>query len=403
MRCRSRWISCLLLSLISVLLLSTFTSLYSFHNQQTRHDQLLDLIENERPPGWLDAKKDPGTSASHFSHRRALPRFHLEGGTGNSMGGVLVFYHIAKTGGTTIRENIVHGINATTFEGDDRYQLGRLKFERVFNNKGLQKIRPRIAAILSGELKDRSSDVLFVELHGTIPSLLELQPLLREWRGLSDVSSIPFFAFTLVREPLQLYSSYFLAFHNLHCRHFWCEMDALYERTPDNLIQSALPNRQCVTMFYGQRRLHQYRQSLSHLINSSNQEVSWSQPSQWFPNVSRADCLDTVWQTLERDWDWVGTTNDLQTVTLPLLTLMLLGNQTIGTMLLSFNRNSVNQQQDGTITSSNQRQKQSLQLAHLDERTIRQLRELAKYDLKLYDRIQKHFQWDRRFEAAMKN
>jgi hypothetical protein len=156
--------------------------------------------------------------------------------------------------------------------------------------------------ILHRVKNETRSKILLLELHGSVPGMTYLAPYIHRWRQMAFSHNQNFFAFTLVREPLQLSISYFRFFH-VNCPHRWCERQQ-FNSTVDGLLSSVrlLPNRQCTS-------LHQ-RQSFTLLKPSIAQECVVT------------DC-QAVTRLTEQAMDWIGTTERLSSDTIPLLSYML--------------------------------------------------------------------------------
>ena len=178
--------------------------------------------------------------------------------------GIVLFYHIAKTGGTTIRRNFARA-------GNVHYVLA----------KGIPE--KQIDAVFTHKRRKR---VLFVEFHKDSPGLPQLDRYVHEWRLRSQQLQIPFFAFTLLRDPVSLHVSAYTFFHH---------KGTSSGRSDSQLIvESAVPNRQCRVLFHGQG-------------GTAN-----------LPDVTADNCRQ-VQQHLCSNWDWVGSTESLNSSTFPML------------------------------------------------------------------------------------
>ena len=250
--------------------------------------------------------------------------------------GVVFFYHVYKTGGTTIRWNY--------------RTLPEVTFVRAQSKQQYDNLAERIDQHLSR--KQTYSKPLVAEIHveapdSDFPTLLDVRPQLARWKTLSQQHNVPFFSFTLVREPLSFAVSFFNMFHAPKNRYSWNPFDLL-EPTEANLRASLVPNRQCYILgLQGDGMLRD---------NSTVPE----------------DCRQVA-HTLLNELDWVGTTERMQTETLPLLTKLILGNSTRGERMAAFRP---------TVEP-----RRSLSMSNLTEETKKFINEHSKLDQELYEAV----------------
>lgn len=198
--------------------------------------------------------------------------------------GLVIFYHLPKTGGTFIRDTLINA---------------NMPVERVFSTKQLlgNKYGERIQKLLSGE----TTELLVLELHGRFVGIPQLP--IRQWRDTALRHNVPFFAFTLLRDPVAFHDSYFSFFHRKGCQYRWCEPITYDEMSESHLLESLVPNKQCELLYHGQL------------------ELKWNVTED--RTVTKRQC-DTVEKLLRNDWDWVGTTEQVSTSTIPKLFQLLL-------------------------------------------------------------------------------
>ncbi|CAB9505268.1 expressed unknown protein [Seminavis robusta] len=204
-----------------------------------------------------------------WSRKRTLPDFQVR--NDDKGGGVIVFWHVAKTGGTTVRKQCASlpGVDYAMLLTPEDYKAGSLM------------IADRLTPSWNTELdafNHSRSHTLFVELHGMHSlTVLEMESRLRHWRDLSQKHGTPLFVFTLLREPTEYSLSFFNFFH-----------DQKLEGGPTQLeLQRASFNRQCRTLAA-------------------------------YPTHNKRVCA-LLYRKLHQLFDWVGTTERLTEETLPLL------------------------------------------------------------------------------------
>jgi len=270
--------------------------------------------------------------------------------------GVFFFIHVPKTGGTTIRDN---------FSNTSRFPA--VTYLAVYSLKQFRAAKALLDSRLSGRhtMKTSSSnEILFVEVHGhNTPSLLDLERQLRDWKEQARANNIPFFVFTVLREPLDLAVSFFNFFHVSGDKRFGPQMKASLV----NLRRTLQWNPQCLYLVKGERPY--FRPDLSY-------------------NVSQQDC-DNVAALLQdnRVLDWVGDTERLSKDTLPMLVQMIQGNQrTRGVSSDNGDLSSLSLQASN-VASTRQQRNEPLSKSALDSVTVEEIRRFTRLDSELYESI----------------
>ena len=139
-----------------------------------------------------------------------LRQFHHPRGGNNDRGGLILFYHVAKTGGSTVR---------SFFEQVSQRNPSKFKYGRYVNyqkrNANANTTTTTNTCIPPGEDKNKMAMFLkecqnllanenntmtyLWEIHGGSPGLDILAPYISELRKTSQLRNKSFFAFTMVR------------------------------------------------------------------------------------------------------------------------------------------------------------------------------------------------------------
>ena len=223
---------------------------------------------------------------THWTAKRPLPLFRSAEDSKEKGGGVIIFWHLAKTGGTTVRKqcatlpgvDYMMLVTPQDYEGGAQTIADRLTPLSVANTGGTSENEIYRTETENVDQHNHSrSHTLFVELHGmNSPTVLGMEPHLQQWRQLSEQHGTPLFIFTILREPV----SYSISFFNFFHQHV-TEQPSEYD-----LMRNSF-NRQCHTL---------------------------AAP----PGQSRTACAQ-LYHKFYQYFDWVGTTESLTTETLPLL------------------------------------------------------------------------------------
>ena len=124
---------------------------------------------------------------------------------------------------------------------------------------------------------------------------MQVSSKLRQWRATAKKNNVPFFAFSVLREPVSMAVSFFNYYYGMdhHDPHYQYFEDP----SEQDFVATAVFNPQCGFLAKSDRIFYQKQeQQLLH----------------------RADC-DSVYKQLHKNMDWVGTTETLSSETFPLL------------------------------------------------------------------------------------
>lgn len=289
---------------------------------------------------------------------RLLPSFQ-----GQKVGGFLLFYHVAKTGGTTIRTLFERMAN----ERPDDFMSRRITLYNFsidkkpmqkgdscppINHKAKHRIKNLLSTIESMMESKEPDRTMLMEIHGGEYGLKAMTEHINEWRKLSKMKNRPFFVFTLVRDPVEFSLSYFNYFH-YNCSMSFCN-DIYENATEENLLKAtnSHPNLQCFFL------LHDMHASFYNRCRPTETECN------------------NVYEDMKQSLDWIGTTENISHDTMPLLTHMLEG--------------AVKRPHNENEHKANTSIKGILK--KLDERTVNSLKSSNELDLKIYHRVKEDFQ-----------
>lgn len=261
-------------------------------------------------------------------------------------GGLVVFLHVAKCGGSTIR-----------YDFADKAKFPKVKVKRVMGDKQLRRTSTEIDSFLSAT-SNTANRTLLLEIHGghgQPMTIFEIHPLLQTWRSRAAANGKSVFVFTLLREPTAFYVSYFNFFKHSDCKFSWCDPPLVSNLTEDNLLASLQPNHQCQFL----------ARPYDPAVNAQ------------FP-VTQAEC-EAVYRLLQADADWIGTTESMQDVTLPLLSQILSGNAETGRSLEAHNK---------------QQNTAQLSLESLSAQARQRTRDVSEWDRYLYESAARDYRLD---------
>jgi hypothetical protein len=284
------------------------------------------------------------SSNSTITHQSMRPDLQLP--MFNETGGLVVFLHIAKTGGTTVRNAFM--------------EFPNVHVARFMNEKQLSQRISQVDWFLSANNgKNRRERVLLLEIHGRHGepmSALQMHPYIKKWRARAAANNKKFFVFTLLREPTAFYVSYFNYFKHPDCTLHWCD-PPLVALTEENLVKTMVPNHQCQYLARKRVKAETMKRALP---------------------LSREEC-ESMYTLLKADVDWIGTTESMQETTLPLLAYMFSGNAARGQEVAVYNK----RQHTNQVT-----------VEGLGADALRSIGEKATYDQFLYDSVVKDFSLD---------
>jgi len=307
---------------------------------------------------------DQAVIAPTHRDRKSLPNF--------SNGGIVIFYHTYKTGGSTVGK-LFHQLYQRDQSKRRQHFNKKETAKKIYNNK--EKIKKNSAAssdthtsssttsspelyftmirknidwkkdcLVTLNMAKDEKKLILLELHvehpaPSFPSLVELSPMLNRWRKEADNSGIGFFAFTLVREPIAHALSFFNFFHvghnanrrppSLGDHDYWNPFQPLNSSESNFLRSYFVDNRQCRMFDSDPEATHSAPDDLV-WIKKEEQQQTETEADESYQHIINPCRTDAVHNALFKSLDWVGTTENLQNETLPLLTKLVANDPSVG-------------------------------------------------------------------------
>lgn len=252
----------------------------------------------------------------------------------NENGIIIYFFHIPTSGGSTCNVPFLK-----------RWKKSMMVWG---NSKHLQYSR-EIDHTLDNWQK---GDTVFYEhFAGKTPSFLAVRTQLQSWRAKAKALNVPFFAFSMYREPLSFALSYFNYYHSNTDK--GTRFEFFPHPTEEDFLKVTMKSPQCLFLA---RTEMSYR--------TKNKELR--------DDFTETEC-ETAYQAFLEDMDWVGTTESMVDETFPLL-------QHVANESFPFPQRNNSEKR--------------LTISDLSESAIEHVRNLTAWDEAVYERVQQVFTID---------
>lgn len=207
-------------------------------------------------------------------------------------GGIIIFLHVPKTGGTTIRRTYQNRDHVTYLFSNRRDKYDTL----------VPRVNEWVQTGPSNNEKAGNSGhrIGILEIHArNNPTFLSICDQLHQWKATAKEHKVPFFAFTVLREPERFGLSYFNYYHGMRWEKRRFEFLPSPNMTDANFIRTMHSNPQCLFLARSEQA---YQKNFPELRQ----------------NLTRGEC-NQAYDCLRQTMDWIGTTERLINETLPLL------------------------------------------------------------------------------------
>jgi len=221
-------------------------------------------------------------------------------------GTLVVFFHLGKSGGTAIRNNVedTPGIKYLFSQSLSKYKEDEKKLYKSFRG--------------DNSMLNAPNKTIFIEIHeGDAPSFMHMKEKLQSWRELSLESGVNFFAFTIIRDPLSQSISHF----NDHClkRKKKCHISTNMSMVDSFILSKEVVNNYQTRFYTRQNKVRSPYLNMYDTIHQDKSNYSRSPSSSFSSSSSSQEDAREVFTAMVELLDWVGTTECIANDTFPIL------------------------------------------------------------------------------------
>jgi len=300
-------------------------------------------------------------------------------------GGIILHLHVPKTGGTTIRKSFQNRRRVTYLFSSNKAKYD--EFADTMQNwvkygPAPRRTKRKHTVINNGTTQINEPHIGILEIHArNNPSFLSICEQVQYWKVTAQQNEIPFFAFTVLREPESFGISYFNYYHGV--AHEKRRFEYL---PPDHLTNANF-----------QRTMHNNPQCL--FLARSEQAYQRNRPELRATNLTHGECQRS-YSCLRGIMDWIGTTERLKNETIPLLTLLIDGHNTT-TISRSVDANTLIAPDTTTVNTNNIRhENQGPQLFgryNMTKESSEYLKAMTVWDQELYANVKRDYDFTLKF------
>lgn len=276
----------------------------------------------------------------------------------------LIFFITDAAGGTTIRELLKYQRGGRRSKIKYIYLTGPREYENTVEQMKEWLVHGT-GSIQGINQADPIGQIVVIEYHAldrNCPTFLDMsRQVLPQWKRQAKESGVPFFSFSILREPVAMAVSFFNYYHGIpqNPKRF----DLIGENaTETTFLEATISNPQC-------------------LFLARNEDAYTKTGRDLRASLTHDECREAYDNILELI-DFVGMTERIRDETLPLLKDLLDTNQYAKRLIRNLDKRA------------NQAGRSTIHLANLSDAAIKHIRSVTTWDSEMYERVKQDFAYD---------